>query len=378
MKTARILLLALLPLLATGAWAQTSLSATLEGGTGLDPDGSGYAIVTINGTQVSYTILVNGIAAPNGAGVRRASDNTVVVNLNPTFVGGLATGTVTASQANADAITGNPTGYYVNVQNTEFPDGALRGTLAYAGTGSSEPTVLYLPVAAKNTGLVGTDFKTDVQIANPGPASVSVTMDYFIKEPAGLTAPTATQTRTIGAGQQLAVEDVLGSVFSRGNERGALRLSASAGFQAQARTYNDQRGTSFALPGTFSFYTRALTMSEIATSGQLLGLSQTPSDQAVDYRTNIVYYNPNSTPVTVTMAAKKDDGTVLGTKVVTLQGNASDIVAVFDLIDTVPADQRTQKSFFITFSSTGAAIIGATVTDNITGDSLYVSALPLS
>jgi hypothetical protein len=204
-------------------------------------------------------------------------------------------------------------------------------------------------------------------------------MDYFIKEPGGLTAPTATQTRTIGAGQQLAVEDVLGSVFSRGNERGALRLSAPAAIQAQARTYNDQRGTTFELPGTFSFYTRALTMSEIATSGQLLGLSQTPSDQAVDYRTNIVYYNPNNTPVTVTMAAKKDDGTVLGTKVVTLQGNAADIVAVFDLIDTVPVDQRTQKSFFITFSTSGgAAIIGATVTDNITGDSLYVTPLPLS
>jgi hypothetical protein len=381
MKTARIAMLALLPLVAAAAFGQVNLSATLTGGTGLDPDGSGFAVTTFNGTQLTYTLLVQGIATPTAAHIHRASDGTVAVDLAASFVGGLATGTVTVgSQSLADAITGNPNDYVVNVHNAEYPNGAIQGTLAWAGTSESEPTELFVPVVAHVTGLANTNFKSDGQVFNSTTSDLQVTMDYFLSSAAGLSTPTATAIVTVHAGEQLAVSDIVSQVFQRtGNERGAVRASAPGAFAFQTRLYNDQRGVAGApLPGTFSQYSRAFAATDTPRAGILLGLSNRPADSGQDYRTNVIYFNPNAGAVTLTLAAKKDDGTVLGTRTLTIPGYANDVVAVFDLINTVPADQRTQASFFITYTTGESHLfVQASVVDNITGDGLNIVPLPL-
>ena len=50
----------------------------------------------------------------------------MVVDLSPTWVDGVASGTVTADQATINDIFANPLGYYVNVHSTNYPTGEIR------------------------------------------------------------------------------------------------------------------------------------------------------------------------------------------------------------------------------------------------------------
>lgn len=97
-----------------------------------DPDGSGIARITINTDTnvVCYFLFVQGIAPANAAHIHIAPFGVagpVVIPLSaPTT--GRSSGCVTS--AHADAIAANPANFYVNVHNTAYPAGAVRGQLA--------------------------------------------------------------------------------------------------------------------------------------------------------------------------------------------------------------------------------------------------------
>jgi len=137
-----LLVVLFLLVLSTSASAQ-SFVASLSGANEVppaDPDGSGVAQITIVGTTVNYTITVNNITLPStgqhihvgNAGV----NGPIVVSLPGAFVGNTLVGSTTAPQATIDAIVANPSGHYVNVHNSDFPGGAVRGQLA-----SATPTI---------------------------------------------------------------------------------------------------------------------------------------------------------------------------------------------------------------------------------------------
>lgn len=98
-----------------------------------DPDGSGMAKVTLNQGQgtISYELHVSGIVPAAAAHIHVGAAGTngpVVVHLMaPTS--GSSMGTVKVDEALIKAIRQNPEGYYVNVHNSEFPGGAVRGQL---------------------------------------------------------------------------------------------------------------------------------------------------------------------------------------------------------------------------------------------------------
>jgi len=97
-----------------------------------DPNGSGTATLSINpGTgEVCWTIEVEGIEPITAAHIHVAPSTApgpVVVPLNP-YSGGCTT----VSRELALAILTDPTSYYVNVHNTPYPAGALRGQLTFA------------------------------------------------------------------------------------------------------------------------------------------------------------------------------------------------------------------------------------------------------
>jgi hypothetical protein len=101
-----------------------------------DPDGSGWARVTVNpGTlEVCYQLQVEDVDPIVAAHIHAApagSAGSVVVSLDPTFnADGYASGCVSASdRALAKAIVTMPWDYYVNVHNATYPAGALRGQL---------------------------------------------------------------------------------------------------------------------------------------------------------------------------------------------------------------------------------------------------------
>ncbi len=99
-----------------------------------DPDGSGYAEITLNQGQgtISYVITVDGIAPATAAHIHLGPAGVaggVVVGLSaPT--NGMSSGTITNVDPDLiKAIRQNPQGFYVNIHNSAYPSGALRGQL---------------------------------------------------------------------------------------------------------------------------------------------------------------------------------------------------------------------------------------------------------
>lgn len=122
---------------AVSAHGGRPLSAELLGANEVpagDPDGSGFADVTLNQGQgeVCFAIEVSGIGTITAAHIHTGAvgvNGPPIVNFNP-VVNGL---TNCVSGVDADlikAIRQNPELYYVNVHTTEFPGGAVRGQLS--------------------------------------------------------------------------------------------------------------------------------------------------------------------------------------------------------------------------------------------------------
>ena len=98
-----------------------------------DPDGSGWAYVSVAPGKVCYTISVRGIKLPateahihkGAAGV----NGDVVVNFKPPDQSGISGGCTAVKSTLSKQIQNNPANYYVNIHNKDFPEGAIRGQL---------------------------------------------------------------------------------------------------------------------------------------------------------------------------------------------------------------------------------------------------------
>jgi hypothetical protein len=99
-----------------------------------DPDGTGVATFTMNPGlgEIQFTLRVENIGPATAAHIHRAPAGVpgpIVVPLTaPTS--GSSSGTVTASRELILEILKNPSQFYVNVHNAEFPGGAVRGQLS--------------------------------------------------------------------------------------------------------------------------------------------------------------------------------------------------------------------------------------------------------
>jgi hypothetical protein len=98
-----------------------------------DLDGTGSATITVNPgqEQLCFELTVTGIAPATLAHVHEGAagiNGPVEVTLVPP-TSGFSSGCTFVSRDLARAIINNPENYYVNVHNTDFPNGALRGQL---------------------------------------------------------------------------------------------------------------------------------------------------------------------------------------------------------------------------------------------------------
>ncbi len=118
------------PALASGRPLTAELVGSTEVPVAGDPDGMGHATVTLNQGlgEVCWDIMVADIATPRAAHIHIGEAGVaggVVVGLTP--------GSGCVDGVDADLIKDirqNPSNYYVNVHNAEFPGGALRGQLS--------------------------------------------------------------------------------------------------------------------------------------------------------------------------------------------------------------------------------------------------------
>jgi hypothetical protein len=374
-KLTLFILLCLVPIMAGAQTLSTTLTGDEEVPGPGDPDGSGIAVITISGSTVNYFLLAQGIAAPTVAHIHTGAAGVrgdVLVDLSPTFTGGLAAGSVAnVSAAVISNILGNPAGFYVNIHNAEFPDGAIRGQLTAGTTQGAGTRVTFLPVVGKVAGAAGTNFVTDIRILNQTGSTANVTLDFFASSGAGQSGPTATRTITVAPGAQAVLDDVMATLNASG--LGGLRVTADQNVSVLARVINDLRASN---QGTTGFAVDALEQSEATTAAALGFLSQASDADigtGVGFRTNIGYFNPSSTPATVTFTARRtSDGAVLGSNTVTVPGFSHLQQGAFGLISSVPAGDRTQPNFYVTWTSTVPLFVYASVNDNKTGDPVFV------
>jgi hypothetical protein len=143
MKKISVLLIVLLALLIAtsaaladdgGAPRTTSLTGAEEVNGG-DPDGSGWAMITLNHGQgmVCWEIAFEGIDAPFAAHIHRAVAGVNGPVVVPTFNPSINSGCGAVDPDLIKDIIQNPENYYVNVHNAAFPGGALRGQLSVPG-----------------------------------------------------------------------------------------------------------------------------------------------------------------------------------------------------------------------------------------------------
>lgn len=99
-----------------------------------DKDGAGSFSATISGNKLCYGLSVDKIGDPQAAHIHRGSkskNGPILITLDPPDDGnpGASGECVTASSNLLQRIRKNPNKYYVNVHNSAFPDGAVRGQL---------------------------------------------------------------------------------------------------------------------------------------------------------------------------------------------------------------------------------------------------------
>ena len=99
-----------------------------------DGDGDGLANVFLETgrNEICYDIIVNGIGAATAAHIHEGSEDEagpVVVPLEAPTDGAID-GCAPVDAELITRIQTDPSAFYVNVHNEEFPDGALRGQLA--------------------------------------------------------------------------------------------------------------------------------------------------------------------------------------------------------------------------------------------------------
>lgn len=110
-----------------------SMTGAKEPGGG-DSNGKGSFSATIQGQRLCYGITVGNIGRPNGAHIHRGRagvSGPVVIPLTQPTTGspGASGACVTVGATLLGQIRANPGRFYVNVHNSAFPGGAVRGQL---------------------------------------------------------------------------------------------------------------------------------------------------------------------------------------------------------------------------------------------------------
>jgi hypothetical protein len=339
-----------------------------------DPNGVGFVVMAFDASAgtISFNAYVQDVLFPaTGSHIHRGAagvQGPVIIPFNQVFANGVSAGTLTGIAPSFFAeILANPPGYYFNYHNADFPGGAIRGQLRPA-PGTFAPTVLFDPVVAKVTGARGESYIGDLRLNNRSSASANVVIDFFASSSTALTGPTATQTVTVSASSQMVINDVLGTVFSTSGV-GALRITADKDVIASWRVLNDKRSSG---AGTLGFAMPALRIEDACRFGTLLLLSNASASDiqnGVGFRTNVGFFNPNAFSVTGVFTARRNDGTSLGSRTISIPAFSHSQFPVFDLINTVADADKAQTDFYVTYSvSLGPLHVYAAVADDKSGN----------
>jgi hypothetical protein len=234
---------------------------------------------------------------------------------------------------------------------------AAAAALALAGPAAGQPVQSFfsytVPGVVKSPGQNGTNYVSDIVIANPGSAPANILFAF---------APTMGGfpiVQVLPAGQSLTLKDAVASVFGAAQAVGAIQVTSDQPLIIRGRTYNT------ASTGTFG-----VALPVIATDRFLLQADTADSlwvTQSPDYRTNIAVVFPDSGGGDATVTLYDQSGNAMGQQAFSLTSAGLQQVSVGSFA-TGPLPVG-RANILVT---RGRAAGYAVVVDNVTGDgSLY-------
>ncbi len=236
-------------------------------------------------------------------------------------------------------------------------------------------TTQWVVTSAKATGRNGEDYRSSLRIVNPNAAAAPVDITFLPASDGSVdngTSPAKVGV-TVPAHSTLAIDDVLGTKFGVTGAGGLLVKSTGpvpvpVWVLSQTLVTNALSHTGVA--GTNGFAIPAQNTDQLAASGETAYVPyvSASASSASGYRTNVFLLSANTSGNTVvTVALVKSDGTVLGTRDVTLarlaQTQINDISNAFGYTPGAPGVDTTLTAT-VTVKSGGPVATGASVIDN--------------
>jgi len=226
---------------------------------------------------------------------------------------------------------------------------------------------LYIPGSAHVNGACGTQWRTDVEMYNPGSTTTTYRLE-LLKRGQANPAPRR-KTFTIAPGHCVRYTDVLSSLFGF-TGAAALRITPTTGTViVTSRTYNQTSR------GTYGQFILAVPVSRAIAKGESVPLVQLADSASTSsgYRTNIGFVNATDKTITVGTDLYDDGGTKLGTKTVHLRSyEYKQVDRIFRSVTSSTLDNC--YAVLSTSTSGGAFLAYASVVDNRSGDPVYVPA----
>jgi hypothetical protein len=245
----------------------------------------------------------------------------------------------------------------------------ITGTIQIVITASTSDSDLYLPTGAHLTGFNNVNWRTDVEIQNPGSTRASYLVSLLVRNVDNST-PAFQSTFVLDPNRSARYNDLLYGTFGFSGAA-AIRITPIQGqIIVTSRTYNQLSA------GTYSQSVPAIPRAQAIGFSQdafLIGLSHDPT-LAAGYRTNLGFVNASPATIHVEAEFYLASGSFLGTTgydLLPFEFRQTDRA-----FEQVTPDQVDDGYVIVRTTTAGAKFFAyAVVTDNITGDPTYVTAI---
>jgi hypothetical protein len=246
-----------------------------------------------------------------------------------------------------------------------------------AAAGSTQITIvsnatdsdLYVPTGAHLTGYNDVNWRTDLEINNPGATRVSYVITLLVRNQDN-SSPAFSSTFMLNPGRSARYDDLLFGTFGFSGAA-ALRITPVDGpILVTSRTYNQLSA------GTYGQSVPAIPRASAIGFDQdayLIGLSHDPTLTA-GYRTNLGFVNASPAGIHVEAEFHLANGVLLGQKSYDLL--PFEFRQIDKAFEQVTANVVDDGYIVVRTTTAGARFFAyAVVTDNLTGDPTYVTTL---
>jgi len=222
-----------------------------------------------------------------------------------------------------------------------------------------------VPAAASVHGALGTDWRTDLSIFNPGSSAIDVTLDYY-KADGALSSSFTLQPSTF-----LSLPDVIGTTFNAPNTFGALTAICLNDDQPLifSRTYNQTDQATYGQGIRGSPYEATFYQGETA---YLTGLKNTTA-----FRSNVGFFNLQDIPIEVQLVLYDEAGVELASISYPLAALSHlQVNSIFSSL-SLSGDHDAAWARVWTDTLWGRFAAYGSIVDNRTGDPVYLEAKAL-